>query len=176
MDALRGLTGVPRVDGVDVPAQVEDLAGGNLDVCGLPLKSAGGLVDEDATVGDVLGMWFQRIEGAKLWLSVLTELKARGLTDVLVCCVDGLTGFPQAIEAIFPETWVQTCLVHQVRSSMRFVPYKDRRAIASDLKTIYTAVDRDHAEGELERFAARSTTTGRETLGLVNGSPSTAGW
>lgn len=104
---------------------------------------------------DVLGMWFQRTEGAKFWLSVLTELKQRGLTDVLVCCVDGLTGFPQAIEAVFPETWVQTCLVHQVRASMRFVPYKDRRAVASDLKTIYTAVDRDHAETELERFAAR---------------------
>jgi putative transposase len=102
---------------------------------------------------DVLGMWFQRTEGAKFWLGVLTELKARGVCDVLVCCVDGLTGFPEAIEAVYPKTWVQTCLVHQVRSSLRFVSYRDRRAIAADLKKIYTAVDRDHAETELERFA-----------------------
>jgi transposase-like protein len=104
---------------------------------------------------DVLGMWFQRTEGAKFWLQVLTDLKTRGLQDVLVCCVDGLTGFPEAIEAVFPKTWVQTCLVHQVRSSLRFVPYRDKRAVAADLKRIYTAVDRDHAEQELERFAEK---------------------
>jgi putative transposase len=102
---------------------------------------------------DVLGMWFQRTEGAKFWLAVLTELKQRGVEDVLVCCVDGLTGFPEAIEAVYPQAWVQTCIVHQIRSSLRFVPYRDRRAVASDLKRIYTAVDRDHAEQELERFA-----------------------
>jgi putative transposase len=102
---------------------------------------------------DVLGIWFQRTEGAKFWLQVLTELKQRGVQDVLVCCVDGLTGFPEAIEAVYPETWVQTCLVHQVRSSLRFVPYRDKRKVAADLKRIYTAVDRDHAERELERFA-----------------------
>ena len=104
---------------------------------------------------DVLGMWFQRTEGAKFWLAVLTELKTRGVQDVLVCCVDGLTGFPEAIEAVYPQTWVQTCLVHQVRSSLRFVPYKDKRAVAADLKRIYTAVDRDHAETELEAFAEK---------------------
>ena len=104
---------------------------------------------------DVLGMWFQRTEGAKFWMAVLTELKQRGLQDVLVCCVDGLTGFPEAIEAVYPKTWVQTCLVHQVRSSLRFVPYRDKRAVAADLKKIYTAVDRDHAETELEAFAAK---------------------
>ncbi len=102
---------------------------------------------------DVLGMWFQRTEGAKFWMQVLTELKQRGVQDVLVCCVDGLTGFPEAIEAVYPHTWVQTCLVHQVRSSLRFVPYKDKKKVAADLKRIYTAVDRDHAETELERFA-----------------------
>ncbi|MGH2883082.1 MAG: IS256 family transposase [Solirubrobacteraceae bacterium] len=102
---------------------------------------------------EVLGMWFQRTEGAKFWLQVLTELKTRGVQDVLVCCVDGLTGFPEAIEAVYPETWIQTCLVHAVRSALRFVPYKDKRAVAADLKRIYTAVDRDHAETELERFA-----------------------
>jgi putative transposase len=102
---------------------------------------------------DVLGMWFQRTEGAKFWMQVLTELKQRGVQDVLVCCVDGLTGFPEAIEAVYPHTWVQTCLVHQVRSSLRFVPYKDKKKVAADLKRIYAAVDRDHAETELERFA-----------------------
>jgi putative transposase len=104
---------------------------------------------------DVLGMWFQRTEGAKFWLQVLTELKTRGVQDVLVCCVDGLSGFPEAIEAVYPKTWIQTCLVHQVRSSMRFVPYKDRRAVAGDLKKIYTAIDREHAETMLENFAER---------------------
>jgi putative transposase len=102
---------------------------------------------------DVLGIWFQKTEGAKFWLAVLTELKTRGVQDVLVCCVDGLTGFPEAIEAVYPTTWVQTCLVHQVRSSLRFVPYKDMKKVAQDLKKIYTAVDRDHAERELEAFA-----------------------
>jgi putative transposase len=87
----------------------------------------------------VLGIWFQRTEGAKFWLQVLTELKQRGVGDLLVCCVDGLTGFPEAIEAVFPETWVQTCLVHQVRSSLRFVPYRDKKKVAADLKRIYTA-------------------------------------
>ena len=72
-------------------------------------------------------MWFQRTEGAKFWLQVLTDLKQRGVHDVLVCCVDGLTGFPEAIEAVYPNTWVQTCLVHLVRSSLRFVPYKDKK-------------------------------------------------
>jgi putative transposase len=102
---------------------------------------------------DVLGMWFQKTEGAKFWLQVLTDLKTRGVQDVLVCCVDGLAGFPEAIEAVYPLAWIQTCLVHQVRSSLRFVPYKDRRAVAGDLKKVYTAVDRDHAETMLEQFA-----------------------
>ena len=102
---------------------------------------------------DVLGMWFQRAEGAKLWLQVLTELKTRGVQDVLVCCVDGLQGFPEAIEAVFPQAWVQTCIVHAIRAALRFVPYRDKRKVAADLKKIDTAVDRDHAERELERFA-----------------------
>ena len=102
---------------------------------------------------DVLGIWFQKTEGAKFWLQVLTDLKQRGVQDVLICCVDGLTGFPEAIEAVYPKTWVQTCIVHLIRSSLKFVPYKDMRAVAHDLKPIYTAVDRDHAWEELERFA-----------------------
>jgi putative transposase len=102
---------------------------------------------------DVLGIWFQRSEGAKFWLQVLTDLKTRGVGDVLVCCVDGLTGFPDAIEAVYPQTWVQTCLVHAVRAALRFVPYKDKKKVAADLKKIYTATDRDHAEHQLEAFA-----------------------
>jgi putative transposase len=102
---------------------------------------------------DVLGIWFQRTEGAKFWLQVLTDLKTRGVHDVLVCCVDGLTGFPDAIEAVYPKAWVQTCLVHMVRAALRFVPYKDRRAVAADLKKIYTAPDRDAAWDKLEAFA-----------------------
>jgi putative transposase len=102
---------------------------------------------------DVLGMWFQRTEGAKFWLQVLTDLKTRGVQDVLVCCVDGLTGFPEAIEAVYPKAWVQTCIVHAIRAALRFVPYKDKKKVAADLRKIYTAVDRDHAERELEAFA-----------------------
>jgi putative transposase len=104
---------------------------------------------------EVLGMWFQQTEGAKFWLGVLTELRARGVADVLICCVDGLTGFPEAIEAVYPQAWVQTCVVHQIRSSMRFVSYRDRKAVAADLKRIYTSIDRDAAETELERFAEK---------------------
>jgi len=117
---------------------------------------------------DVLGIWFQRSEGAKFWLQVLTDLRQRGVADVLVACVDGLTGFPEAIEAVFPQTWVQTCLVHQVRSSLRFVPYRDKRAVAADLKRIYTATDQDAAADELQRFAdkwdARYPTISRSWL------------
>lgn len=101
---------------------------------------------------DVLGIWFQASEGAKFWLAVLTELKQRGVQDVLVCCVDGLKGFPEAIEAVFPQTWVQTCIVHLIRHSLRFVPDKHRRKVARDLKPIYTAATADDAIEALERF------------------------
>ncbi len=104
---------------------------------------------------DVLGMWFQRTEGAKFWLSVLTQLKQRGVGDVLIACVDGLAGFPEAIEATFPQTWVQTCIVHQIRASLRYVGYKHKKTVAMDLKRIYTAPDREAAEHELEQFAAK---------------------
>ena len=80
---------------------------------------------------DVLGLWFQETEGAKFWMQVLTDLKTRGVADILICCVDGLTGFPEAIEAIFPHATVQTCIVHQIRSSLRYVPYKDRKPVAA---------------------------------------------
>ena len=104
---------------------------------------------------DVLGIWFQRTEGAKFWLHVLNDLKTRGVADILFVCVDGLTGFVEAIEASFPTATVQTCLVHQVRSSLRFVSYKDRKAVAADLRQIYTAVDAEHAGDELQAFAEK---------------------
>lgn len=103
---------------------------------------------------DVLGLWFQQTEGAKFWLQVLTELKQRGVRDVLVCCVDGLKGFPEAIEAVFPHAWVQTCIVHLIRQSLRFVPDKYRRQVAKDLKPIYTALDVDAAAEALSAFEA----------------------
>jgi putative transposase len=101
---------------------------------------------------DVLGMWFQETEGAKFWMQVLTNLKQRGVRDILICCVDGLTGFPEAIEAIFPKTTVQTCIVHLIRSSLKYVPRREREQVARDLKPIYTAIDADAAHHELERF------------------------
>jgi len=104
---------------------------------------------------DVLGLWFQNSEGAKFWLAVLNELKQRGVQDVLICCVDGLKGFPEAIEAVFPHAWVQTCIVHLIRQSLRFVPDKHRRQVAKDLRPIYTAVDVDSAAEALAGFEAR---------------------
>lgn len=82
-------------------------------------------------------MWIARSEGSKFWLGVLTELRKRGVDDVFICCVDGLSGFEEAIEAVFPETIVQLCIVHMVRNSLRFVTWKHRKAVAKDLKTIY---------------------------------------
>jgi putative transposase len=101
---------------------------------------------------DVLGMWFQDTEGAKFWMQVLAELKQRGVRDILICCVDGLKGFPEAIEAIFPNTTVQTCIVHLIRLSLRYVPRREREHVARDLKPIYTAIDADAAQRELECF------------------------
>jgi putative transposase len=104
---------------------------------------------------DVLGLWFQEHEGAKFWLQVLTDLKQRGVQDILIACVDGLKGFPEAIEAAFPKTWVQTCIVHLIRHSLRYVPRRERERVARDLKPIYTASDPDAAARELERFDDR---------------------
>ena len=101
---------------------------------------------------DVLGMWFQQTEGAKFWMQVLGELKQRGVQDILICCVDGLTGFPEAIEAIFPKTTVQTCIVHLIRRSLRYVPRREYDQVAKDLKPIYTAIDADAAWQALETF------------------------
>jgi transposase-like protein len=101
---------------------------------------------------EALGIWWQDTEGAKFWLAVLNDLHRRGVADVLIACVDGLTGFPDAIAAVFPHAWVQTCIVHQIRSSLRYVNYRDKRRLAADLRPVYTAANADHALEELERF------------------------
>jgi len=102
---------------------------------------------------ELLGMWLAESEGAKFWLGVLTELKNRGVSDLFIACVDGLTGFPDAIEAVFPHALTQLCIVHMVRNSLRFVPWKDRRVVARDLKRIYRSASREDAEQELIAFA-----------------------
>jgi putative transposase len=101
---------------------------------------------------EVLGMWFQQTEGAKFWMQVLTDLKHRGVTDILICCIDGLKGFPEAIEAVFPQTIVQTCIVHLIRHSLRYVPRRQFDQVTKDLKPIYTAINVDSAAEALERF------------------------
>src|SRR5690606_22462026 len=101
---------------------------------------------------DVLGLWFQANEGAKFWASVLGDLRNRGVQDILIAVVDGLKGFPQAIEAAFPRAQVQTCIVHLLRHSMNFASYKDRKAVAKALKGIYTAVNVAAAEEALATF------------------------
>jgi len=104
---------------------------------------------------EVLGLWSSSHEGAKFWLGVLTELKNRGVKDVLIACVDGLKGFPQAIEAVFPETRVQLCIVHLVRASLNYVNWKERKQVAADLKAIYRAPTADQAAQELAEFMAK---------------------
>ena len=103
---------------------------------------------------ELLGLWIAETEGASFWLSVLTELQSRGMSDVFVACVDGLSGFPEAINTVFPETQVQLCIVHQVRNSLKYVSYKDRKAVAADLKRIYQSATVDEAEAELTAFEA----------------------
>jgi putative transposase len=104
---------------------------------------------------EVLGLWISQNEGAKFWLSVLTELKNRGVNDVFIACVDGLKGFPEAIETVFPRAQVQLCIVHLVRYSLNFVSWKERKAVAGDLKTIYKAPTEAAAEQALEAFATK---------------------
>ena len=101
---------------------------------------------------EVLGMWVGENESAKFWLSVMNGLKNRGLQDILIACVDGLTGFPAAIEAVYPKTEIQQCVIHQIRNTTRFVSYKDIKALMADLKKVYTAVDEQTALAELENF------------------------
>jgi putative transposase len=102
---------------------------------------------------DILGLWLANNEGAKFWLSVLNELKNRGVSDIFIACCDGLTGFPEAINAVFPKTTVQLCIVHMIRNSAKFVSYKDLKAVIADLKKIYTAVNEEQASAALLDFA-----------------------
>jgi putative transposase len=104
---------------------------------------------------DVLGLWTSGSEGAKFWLGVLTELKNRGVKDILIACIDGLKGFPQAIETVFPETRIQLCIVHMVRASLHYVNWKERKRVAADLKAIYRAATEPQAAQELDDFIAK---------------------
>ena len=104
---------------------------------------------------ELLGLWLAQTEGARFWLSVMTELKNRGVQDILLACTDGLKGFAQAIEAVYPQTRVQLCIVHQVRHSLRYVSWKQRKAVAADLRRIYSASTLTEAEQALAAFAER---------------------
>lgn len=111
-------------------------------------------VDEEGQK-DVLGLWSAANEGAKFWLSVMTELKNRGLRDVYIVCTDGLRGFPQAIESVFPQAQVQTCIVHLIRASLNYVSWKERKTVAADLKPIYKAPTAEAAQEALDEFRAK---------------------
>src|SRR5258708_3003291 len=104
---------------------------------------------------DLFGMWLAQTEGAKFWLSVLTELQNRGVKDIIIACVDGLNGLPEAIETVYPQTRVQLCMVHLMRNSLRYVSYKHMKAVATDLKAIYSASTESEAEFNLELFAEK---------------------
>jgi putative transposase len=104
---------------------------------------------------EVLGMWASEAEGAKFWMQIVTELKNRGVQDIFIACVDGLKGFPEAIEAIFPDTQVQLCMVHLVRHSLSYVSHRDRKEVATDLKAIYQATTLAEAEHQLNKFEER---------------------
>jgi len=104
---------------------------------------------------EILGLWIAQTEGAKFWLQVVTELKNRGVADIFIACVDGLKGFPEAIEAVYPKTAVQLCLVHMVRHSLNYVSWKLRKVVAADLKTIYAAATADEAQIRLQEFDAK---------------------
>ena len=104
---------------------------------------------------EVLGLWISQTEGAKFWLQVVTELKNRGVQDIFIACVDGLKGFPDAIEAVYPKAAVQLCIVHMVRNSLNFVPWKNQKEVAADLKLIYSAVTTAEAELRLAEFETK---------------------
>jgi len=102
---------------------------------------------------ELMGLWIAENEGAKFWLNVLTELQQRGVEDILIACVDGLKGFPDAINAVFPKTHIQLCIVHMVRNSLKYVSWKDYKAVTADLKCIYKSATEEQALLELERFS-----------------------
>lgn len=132
-----------------------------LDATILKVRSEGRVINKSAYLAiginveglkDVLGIWLEQSEGAKFWLKVMTELKNRGVRDIFIACVDGLKGFPEAIEAAFPKTEVQICIVHMIRGSLRFVSWKDRKAVVADLKGVYQAASEELARDNLEIF------------------------
>ena len=104
---------------------------------------------------ELLGMWIAENEGAKFWLNVLTEIKNRGVQDILIACVDGLKGFPDAINSVYPQTHIQLCIVHMIRNSLRFVAWKDDKAVCADLKTIYQAATEQAGLQALEHFSEK---------------------
>lgn len=104
---------------------------------------------------ELLGIWISENEGAKYWLGVMTELKNRGVKDIFIACVDGLNGMPEAFQSAFPKTWVQLCIVHMVRNSLKYVSWKDRKAVAADLKFVYRAITEEQALAALEAFAKK---------------------
>jgi transposase-like protein len=116
---------------------------------------------------DVLGLWIEQTEGAKFWHRVMTELQARGVEDVLIALIDGLTGFPEAIQAVFPQTQIHTCVVHLVRRSLAYVSYQDRKRVAAALKTIYRAETVAAGEAALEAFAASPDGTRYPTIAPI---------
>ena len=116
---------------------------------------------------DCLGLWIEKTEGARFWTSVLTELRNRGVRDVLFVCTDGLTGFPEAIDAVFPESVNQTCIVHLVRQSLRYLSWKERKSCASELRRIYTAADADQARQVLDELQAAWSDSKTRTAALA---------
>lgn len=100
---------------------------------------------------ELLGMWLSENEGAKFWLGILTEQKNRGLEDILIACADGLKGFPEAIQTVYPQTHIQLCIVHMVRNSMKFVPWRDYKEMAGDLKLVYRSATEEEALRELDQ-------------------------
>jgi putative transposase len=104
---------------------------------------------------EVLGLWTSASEGAKFWLGILSELRNRGIKEICIACVDGLKGFPQAIESVFPHAKVQLCIVHLMRASLKYVSWKDRKQVVADLKPIYRAATAEQAAGQLEEFIGR---------------------
>ena len=102
-----------------------------------------------------MGIWISETEGAKFWLSIITELQTRGVSDIFIACVDGLEGFPEEIEAVYPKTQVQLCLVHLLRHSVNYVSYKERKEAAADLKLIYSAATLEEAENQLLEFVEK---------------------
>jgi putative transposase len=104
---------------------------------------------------ELLGLWVGETEGSKFWMNILTELKNRGVRDILIACVDGLKGFPDAIESLYPKTEIQLCIVHMIRNSLRYVSWKERKIVARDLRSIYTAATAEGAEQALDAFEAK---------------------